>query len=143
MTLSTYDPDDVTLVFFGIPISGYADGTFVSVEFNEDSFTLAVGTDGDACRAKTSNGSGRATLTLMQSSKTNDALSAVHALDILTPSGDGIGPFLMKDNSGTTLYAAEKAWIVKPPTTVFSREVESREWILESDKMVAHVGGNS
>ena len=143
MTLRTYDPDDVTLVAFGIPISGFADGTFVSVEFNEDSFTLAVGTDGDACRSKTSNKSAKMTMTLMQSSWTNDLLSAVHASDILTPSGDGIGPFLMKDNSGRTLFAAEKCWITKMPTTTFSREVESREWVLETDAMVAHAGGNT
>ena len=143
MSLATYDPDDCTLVAFGIPISGYADGTFISVEFNEDSFSLTVGADGDACRAKTSNKSARMTITLLQSSASNDLLSAVHASDILTPSGDGIGPFMLKDNSGRTLCAAEKAWIVKPPTTAFSREVESREWVLETDAMISHVGGNS
>lgn len=143
MSLKTYDPNDVSVVAFGIPITGYADGTFVSVEFNEDSFSLTVGTDGDACRAKTSNKSARMTITLLQSSLANDLLSAVHALDILTPSGDGIGPFLMKDNSGRTLFAAEKCWITKMPTTTFSREAESREWVLETDAMIAFAGGNT
>jgi hypothetical protein len=115
----------------------------VSVEQNEDSFSLAVGTDGDACRAKTNNRSARITLTLLQSSLSNDLLSAVHNLDILSPNGDGIGPFLMKDNSGRSLFAAEKAWIVKPPTSAFAREAESREWVIETDNLVQQVGGNS
>lgn len=143
MTVKTYDPDDVAQVFFGIPISGYADGTFISIEFNEESFSLSVGVDKEACRAKTNNDSARVTFTLMQSSICNDLLSAVHAVDKLSPSGDGIGPYLMKDNSGRTVNAAETAWIVKPPTQAYSREVESREWVLETDDMKAFVGGNS
>lgn len=143
MGMNTYDPAQVSIVAFGIPISGYADGTFVSVEQNEDSFSLSVGADGDACRAKTNNRSGRITLTLLQSSLSNDLLTAQHALDILSPNGDGIGPFLMKDNSGRSLYAAEKAWIVKPATSAFGRDVESREWIIESDNLLQSVGGNS
>jgi hypothetical protein len=143
MSLTTYDPDDVSVVALGIPITGYADGTFISIEQNEDDFSLMVGSDGDACRAKSNNRSARMTITLLQSSAANDLLSGVRALDILTPSGDGIGPFIVKDNSGRTLCAAEKAWITKPPSTTFSREVEAREWVLETDTMVWFVGGNS
>lgn len=142
MTLRTYDPAAVSVIFAGIPISGYADGTFVSVEQSEDSFALTVGTDGDACRSKTNNRSARVTLTLLQSSQVNDLLSAVHNLDRLSPNGDGIAPFLMKDNTGTTICAAEKAYIVKPATVSYGREVESREWVIETDAMVFHVGGN-
>ncbi len=143
MSLKTYDPNDVSLVAFGIPITGFADGTFISIEYNEDDFSLQVGTDGDACRSKSSNRSARMTITLGQWSLANDLLSAVHAADILTPSGDGIGPFLMKDNSGTTLAAAEKCWIAKLPTQTYGREAESREWVLETAALVSHVGGNT
>ena len=55
MAVSTYNPDEVAIVFAGIPISGFADGTFLSVEQNEDSFTMQVGTDGEACRSKSNN----------------------------------------------------------------------------------------
>lgn len=140
--VKTYDPASVSIVAFGIPISGYADGSFVSVERNEDSFTLQVGTDGESCRSKSNNKSGRVTVTLLQSSISNDLLSAQLALDELSPNGDGIGPFLMKDNSGRSLFAAEKAWIVKPPAAAFSRESESREWVIESADLVPFTGGN-
>ena len=142
MPLRTYDPSQVTIVFAGIPISGFADGTFVSVEQNEDSFTLQVGTDGEGTRSKTNNRSGRVTLTLMQSSAANDALAAVHSLDVLSPSGDGIFPLLIKDNSGRSLFGADTAWIVKPPTGEFGREVTSREWIIETDHLIQSHGGN-
>jgi hypothetical protein len=143
MSLKVYDPDSVAIVAFGIPITGYADGTFISVEFNEDFFTLSVGTSGDACRAKSNNKSARVTLTLMQSSASNDLLTAVMAADLVSPNGDGIGPFIMKDNTGRTAYTAQNMWIVKAPTVDFSREVGSREWVFETDAMIAYVGGNN
>ena len=139
---STYNPDEVAIVFAGIPITGFADGSFLSVEQNEDSFTMQAGTDGEACRSKTNNRGGRATFTLGQWSRANDLLSALHNLDISTPNGDGIGPLLIKDNSGTSIFSAEKAWIVKPPAAGFAREAESREWVIETDNLVQHHGGN-
>ncbi len=141
MTLTTYDPTQVAMIFT-VPITGFADGTFVTVEQNEDSFSLQVGTDGDACRTKTSNRSCRITFTLLASSASNDVLSALHNLDVLSPSGDGIVPLMIKDNSGRTVLAAESAWITKPANTTYSREVEGREWIIETDNMLHNIGGN-
>lgn len=142
--LKTYDAAQVAMVFSGIPILGIAEGTFVSCERNEDSFTLYTGASGEAARAKTNNRSGRITFTLMQTSATNDLLSAVANIDENSPSGDGIGPFLMKDLTGRTIVAAEKAWIVKQPTTNFAGEAsENREWVLETDELLfLLVGGN-
>lgn len=142
MALHTYDPAQLAIVFAGIPVDGFADGTFLSVEQNEDSFSLQVGTDGEGCRSKSNNRSGRVTFTLGQWSKTNDLLSAVHQVDINSPNGDGIGPLLIKDMSGTSIYAAEKAWIVKPPAAAFGREAESREWVIETNDLQQLHGSN-
>lgn len=140
--LKVYDPKAVSMVFAGILIGGYSDGTFVKIAANNDSFALLVGADGDATRSKTNDRSGRITFTLQQSSLSNDLLSAAHAADVLTSNGDGIGPLLIKDNSGRTLVTAEKAWIVKQPDADFAREVSMREWIIETDNLVAFLGGN-
>ncbi len=142
MTLYTFDAKSVGVIFGGAPLSGFADGTFVSIEQNEDSFSLQVGTDGDACRSKSNNQSARVTVTLQQSSASNDVLSALFNTDILSPSGDGIFPLMVKDNTGRSILAAEKAWIVKPPTSTFAREAENREWVFETDAMIHNVGGN-
>ena len=142
MTLGTYDPSQVAIIFGRLPITGFADGTFVSIEQNEDSFSLQIGTDGDGCRSKTNNQSIRVTFTLGQWSASNDTLSAQHNLDVLSPSGDGIAPLLVKDNSGRTLVAAENAWIVKPAPAEFGREAGPREWIIESDRALQNIGGN-
>jgi len=140
--LGVYNPAEVAVIFAGAPLSGFADGTFVTVERNEDSYTLQVGTDGEQCRSKSNNKSGRITVTLMQSSQSNAILSAFHALDELSPNGDAIAPSLVKDNQGTSLYAAEKSWIVKPASAEHGRESGSREWIIETGHLNVLVGGN-
>lgn len=142
MALGTYDPAEVSLVAAGVPISGFAPGTFITVEYNEDAYSLTVGSAGDACRARTNNNSARITFTLLQSSISNPLLSAAHTLDRLTPAGDGVLPSGIKDNSGTTLIAAESSWIVKYANVEFSNEVTNREWVIETDYLNTLVGSN-
>lgn len=141
MALRNFDPNQVSLIFGNI-IGGFADGTFISVEQNEDSWSLIIGCDGEGCRSKSNNKSATMTMTLGQWSASNDFLSGVYNSDLLSPGGDGILPFILKDNSGRTICSAEKAWIRKPPTVTYGREPENREWVLETDAMVWNVGGN-
>ncbi|NIM20432.1 MAG: DUF3277 family protein, partial [Candidatus Latescibacteria bacterium] len=121
MALTNYNPDRVTLILGGIIIDGFADGQFVEVEMNNDAYALTVGTDGDGTRAKSNDRSGTITFNLMMSSATNDALSALHNLDLNSPGGDGVVPFLMKDLEGRTLVTAERAWIRRFPTATYDR----------------------
>jgi hypothetical protein len=141
MALKKYDPKLVTVIFGG-PLTGFADGTFVNVSYNDDLFTLVIGADGEACRAKTNNLSARVAVTLLQSSASNVFLSAALNTDLNSPLGDGILPFFLKDLSGTTLMSAENAWIVKPADVENAREPGSREWTIETDNMQFLVGGN-
>lgn len=140
--LKTYDAGEVAVIFAGSPITGGADGDFVSIEQNEDGFTLAVGVDGEGARSKSNNRSSRVTLTLLATSAANAVLSALYNTDIRTANGDGIAPLLIKDNSGNSLYTADKAWIVKPPTAAFGREVGTREWVLETHDLINNTAGN-
>jgi hypothetical protein len=142
MPVKVYNPKDVVIILGSIIVTGFADATFLSVDFNEDSFTLQVGVDGEGTRSKSNNRSATATFTTMQSSDANDLLSALHALDINSGGGDGIVPMLIKDLQGTSLYAAETAWIRKQPTSEFAREAGPREWVIETDDLDALVGSN-
>lgn len=142
MSAKVYNPKEVVIVFGPIIVTGFADGTFLSVDFNEDAYSLQVGTDGEGTRSRTNNESATVTFTTMQSSDTNDLLSALHQVDKNTPGGDGIVPLLIKDLQGSSLYAAETAWIKKAPTSEFGREAGPREWTIETDKLVAFIGSN-
>lgn len=143
MGCKVYDADQVSLVFMGVPIdSGYADGEFVSVEQSEQDFDVVVGTDGEVTRSKTGNRHAVIKLKLMQSSSGNALLSAINNLDVGAPGGSGIGPMLIKDRQGTSLYTASKCWIAKPPDVSFDRTATPREWTLECANLVRFDGSN-
>jgi len=136
----TFDPKNVTIVAGGHIVGGYADGTFVTAERNRDAFSLTVGADGEGARAKSNDKSGRITLTLLQSSASNDVLSGYATAEEFV-GGGGQFPIIIKDNSGTTLVEAATAWIVKKPAVEFGNEISDREWIIESDDLDLLVGG--
>ncbi len=138
-TTPTYDPDKVVVSFMGNILTHFADGTFVTLERNEDAFTLMVGADGETARARNQNRSGTLTLTLMQTSPSNDILAALAAADELD--GLGVGPLLVKDLQGSTLALAQNAWIKKIATAEFGKELGSREWVFEMDSLQLFNGG--
>ena len=140
MSVKTYDPKAVLVIFAGIPIEGIADGTFVTAVRDNPAFTSLVGSDGEGARALSNDTSGTITLTLLQTSISNALLSAVINVDENT--GDGVGPFLLKDNSGTTLLAAESAWIEKTADAEYGREISNREWVIKTDNLQILHGGN-
>lgn len=139
--VKTYDPKQVALIFGGKILHGFADGSFVKIKRDEPTFTKKVGVDGEACRAKSNNKGGTIEVTLLQSSPSNDDLSAFAAADELT--NTGVQPFLMKDGSGSTVCAAATAWIQKPADVEDAKEVGNRVWTIETDEIDMFVGGNN
>ncbi len=140
MGVKKFDPKQVKVIVGTHSVSGYAEGTFIECRRNEDSFNLNVGSDGQGVRIKSSNKSGQFELTLQQSSDSNQVLSALAQTDELTSAGTF--PVTVEDLSGTSLYIAETAWIMKPADSAFGIEDNNRVWIFESDNIVMNVGGN-
>jgi hypothetical protein len=138
--LFTYDPKQVAMIVGGQIMSGFSDGTFITVTRNEQAFNLKVGVDGEGTRAKSNNKSGKFEIELMQSSSSNDVLSGYAAADEL--SSTGAVPVYLKDNSGRTICTALTAWVQKYPDQPFAKEVSTRKWILETDDVEIFVGGN-
>ncbi len=138
-----YDFDQVSNVVCGLPIEGgYADGAGIEIEPMAADFTSVVGADGDVTRSKTGDRRATIRITLMQSSESNALLSALNNIDKNASNGAGVGPMLIKDNNGSSLYAAEKSWIAKPPTVVFSPKGEARQWTIECAHLQRFDGGN-
>lgn len=142
MTLKNYDPKQVLITFGAIIIGGFADGVFCKVERTSEAFNTKAGADGEVCRTRTNDNRGKITITLMQSSLSNDLLSAQHSLDKALPLGLGTSHLLIKDLSGRTLCEAPQSWIVKEPDQEFGKEAADREWVLEASDLITFVGGN-
>jgi hypothetical protein len=140
MGVKTYDPAKVELVVAGVPISGFASGTFISMARAADAWSKVVGASGEVIRSKSNDRSGTLTLTLLQSSLSNDALSELASLDEL--SNDGVGPLMIKDLSGRLLLQAESCWVQKVADVNRGSEQENMEWMIAYDADTGLRGGH-
>lgn len=136
----TYASDAVQIIVGGVSMSGLADGTFITVSRDEQAYNKVTGADGSTSRAKTANRSGSITVTLKQTSPSNDVLTGFMIAD---EAGDqGVVPVLVKDTSGRTLHYASAAWVQQMPDQEFSKEISEREWVLDCARIDSFVGGN-
>lgn len=140
-TVTTYDPKNITIAVGGVIVTGYADDTFVHLEFDEDRYMLKVGVDGTATRSRSRNGSAKLTLTLLGSSPTNDALTALHVADLAANAG--MVPFLMRDANGASICTALNCWLTKLPALEFGKEPGNRAWVFQTDNAQMTVGGQT
>lgn len=141
MAVRTYSSRRMSVIIGGTPITGFAPDTFINVAPTADSFTKSVGSSGEVSRAEVADRTGTVTLTLQQTSPSNEYLTNLHDQDRV--SLDQTVEFLLKDENGTTVISAEDAWISRLPDSEYSQEVGTREWTIELSDMFAFIGLNN
>jgi len=139
MAVADYDPKRIVVSFKGRPLSGFADGTFVSISMAAEAFTKVSGADASVSRARTNDDTAEVSVTFLQTSDSNDFLSNVHNED--KRFGTGKGPLLIKDLFGTTLFFAPQAWVVQFPDMEYGKEITEREWTFNTGQVEHFVGG--
>ena len=142
MALKQYDPRDVIVTWGPILFRGFSDGTFVTIEYDEDATTKHVGAKGDVTVTVSANRSGMGTVTLGQASPVNDQLSAILAIQRQPGAGLQKYPFMMKHVNGTTLASSAEAWIKKSPNGEFGDDHSPREWPFDFADLEMSVGGS-
>jgi hypothetical protein len=143
MALQTfsYAPDKVVVLVAGVPITGYGEGDSIEVEPMSELSTSKVGIDGDVTRSLNTDRRCRITVRLMQSSPSNDMLSTLVGVDLV--SGGRMFPVTVMDLLGRTLIVASQAWIATRPTVTFGREASEREWVFETGSLSEWFAGGS
>lgn len=140
MATRTYDPAEHLTSFLGNPITAWGPDSFIAISRNEDGWTSTVGAGGEEAWTRNRNRSGTMTLTLLASSPENDILAAAAELDERT--GEGIGPFFMKDRLGTVVVHAANARIVKKPDINRGKALGTVEWKLATTNLETFAGGS-
>lgn len=140
MAIFTYDPKQFTLIIGGHIATGFSDDDFIELERDEDAWMKKVGVDGEVTRAKSNNQSGHIIIRLMQSSATNDVLSAFAVLD--ENANTGAVPVLAKDSTGRSAFSTDFAWVKKFPKTTWKKGVAFWEWTLDCGNLTTFIGGN-
>lgn len=138
--VKTYDPKMVVVAFGPLTLSGYADGTFINATRSGEAFTKRKGSGGDVERTNKNAYDYTVELTLLQTSSSNTALSAMLAADQL--GNVGVFPLTIKDLLGQTLLTATNAWISQDPAIEDGDETTNRTWTLQTGPAAAIVGGN-
>ena len=137
----TYDPKKVIVVFGPVIMTGFAEGTFVGIAQNGDSFDKAKGADGGVDRINKNANDYAVTVTLKKTSPSNDELSAISIADKL--SNTGVLPMTVKDLSGNSLFFAAQAWIGKEPDPEDADTMPTRQWRIDTGIAANFIGGNN
>lgn len=139
--VNTYDPKKVIITLGGVPITGFADGTFIQVDPNSATWEKKVGADGEVIRAMQNDNTHTVQITLQQSSASNDYLSSVMAADKLT--GKGMLPLSITDTNGSTVAFWPQAWVQTDPSYGYAKEATDRQWTIHTGQIGGlNYGGN-
>ena len=141
--MKTYDSSQVNVNIGPISISsGRAKGPFVRIANEANDFEDECGADGETVRWAMRDDRATITLILMNSSESNQALSALRTADKLAANGAGIVPLFIQDGNGDTIYEAKDCWIQKAPDAEFGQEPGTREWTLRCAGLVRNDSGS-
>lgn len=145
--LSTYSPPDVTVVIsMGAAshvVSGFAEDTFVSIERNSETYEMYTGADDTNTRIYKPNTSCAVTISLQQTSNSNDVLSALYEIDRASRNSDNLFSITVKDNSGRSLFSASQAFISVTPNSEYGTSMNTRDWVVQCPRPDYYIGGNA
>lgn len=144
MGQQTHDPTKVSTSVAGIVLTQFAKGTFITIDYDSDAYTDEVGVGGEVVRIRSADERATIKFSLMAASPSNDALSALAALDRLT--GQGVGAVQIKDNGpgATSVASGQAGWVKKVPSKPYSTEATQIDWeVRVANLKTNNVGGTA
>jgi len=145
--LASYSPEDVNVIIAGggisHSVSGYVDGTFLSITRLVAASDPYSGADVSNARVVRANKNATVTLTLGQYSESNDILGQLLRNDETTRDSTNLFSMTIKDNSGRSLYFSRQCYIGQNPDSTFSTGIEGRDWAIHCVKLEQVQGGNA
>ncbi|WP_196595245.1 phage structural protein [Pectinatus frisingensis] len=141
MSVKTYNPKDITIIAGYQQLTGFSEDDMIEVKPRGDGIVPYDGADGEVGRSIDPNNCLEITVTLAQTSASNDVLSAFYTADKNT--GNGMFPFVVKDLSGTTVISATQAWVLKYADSKIGRKIDTRQWTIQTGQADVNIGGGS
>lgn len=114
----------------------------VTIDRNTPTSTVARGADNTHTRVWQNDTSLTITLTLGQSSNSNDILTYLYEKDRASKDNTWLFTILVKDGSGRSLYHALQAYIAVVPNSSFGNTFQNREWQIHAINSESFIGGN-
>lgn len=123
-----YDAAEVSVEVGGRLITGFDDGDFVNVTYNNDLWTTKVGADGEGVQSKSNDLSGQIVITILPTSPSNALLTAL--LEALVNKGPF--PVVVRCPNTGSVHVTEAARVKKIPDANYAKEASNRAWTLEA-----------
>jgi hypothetical protein len=134
-----YDPAKVIVTVGDAIITGFSDGAFIRISYDEDRYFKRTGADGEVTRMRNPSRAGTIELTLMSSAGANEHLS-----DLANQAQIGNSPpFIIgiNDLSGSSVVLADRCWVKRMPDLAFEKEIGDRVWTFDCADIDMTVGG--
>ena len=119
--VSSYDFKKITTTVAGHIVTGFMDGTVITIEKNEDNVTPHVGADGSVTYAESADNTATMTLTLKQTSPSLAVLRGLARNKTNCPSS------VINNNNGAAKYISSYGRVLKMPGEEFGTEVSGVE----------------
>lgn len=126
--IRTYDPAEVNLVIGGVVITGVAEGTWITVERSEDSFTPYTGAKGEVALAESNDRTGIVKVTVE-----NTSPSAAYLYQLSKRRGrNAIVDVAVIDanEEGNIRWSAPEGRVKRPANYEAGKEITEREFEL-------------
>ena len=131
-----YSPKDVVCSWNGIAIEGFAPDSFLRLQRTSPLVTPVVGAGGQVALTRNADKTGTIEIELMQTSLSNQMLSAIQAKqDNMELEEDISSNFVIYDPSGSVLATGINAWLQELPQIELGRDQNSKTWIFGCDKL--------
>ena len=138
--LGNYNPKTVTVIVGDLPVTGFAEDSFVEITHEDDDFSIYKGADGTISRSMIASDVLLCKISLQQTSASNDHFSALRRLDKST--GAAAFPVLIKDLSGSALHSGANCFFKKGSGKKYGKSVGTQEWEIYMTTVIEHSGGN-
>ncbi|AAQ14791.1 virion structural protein [Salmonella phage FelixO1] len=131
-----YSPKDVVCSWNGIAIEGFAPDSFLRLQRTSPLVTPVVGAGGQVALTRNADKTGTIEIELMQTSLSNQMLSAIQAKqDNMELEVDISSNFVIYDPSGSVLATGINAWLQELPQIELGRDQNSKTWIFGCEKL--------
>lgn len=145
--LGSYSPESLVVTMskgnFNHRLTGFADGSFLTVTRLVPASTPYIGADLTGGRTKRKNRSATASFTLHQFSQSNKVLQDLQRADEEDDGNAWVFNLLIKDMSGQTSIFSSQTVIQTTPDASFGTDAEQRTWEFFMFNCDLQVGGNT
>lgn len=139
MAIKVFDPNQLSVTAGVSPIQGFPEDTMLTIETEDAKYGITSDIHGDVTRFRQNKNIAKVTLPLTQSSPSNDVFSSFLEAD--RKSNAGVFKFMIKDNSGTSIFTSVNAYVEKQATVEFGNDNKNREWTIICINPSNFVGG--